>query len=511
MNHRSRTALAALAASALLITACGSGKSDSAGGSRSDGGVDASTLPDCPVDAFKEADGKVKVVLWTSHVGATLATTKAIADDYNASQDKVEVVVESQGITYDELRKQFESGVSAGQLPAIVAAEDTWTQYMIDNGKTMPAQACINADDDERAKAYDDMLPGVVAAYTANDVLWPGAFGASTVVLYFNQNHFEQAGLDPNNPPATYAELREASEKLQQTLGANNPNYRPLALRLDSWFVENTTSAMGETFVNNDNGRNGQRATEATIDNGATRDMLAWLADMHDSGLLNAVESSSFIDHYLAVATESSSMLLETSTSATLVDQITSSAEGLNIGDIVDEETAKGLEKFNGFKVPFKVGLGAGPALEDGGHGNGQVAGAAYYMTNTGSPEVISAAWDFLKFFNETENQVRWTREGSYMPTRAAAAAALDAEPTWHESQRGRWISTAYESMKNLDPDFPGPLAGPYSKIREIVASMLEEIALPNDKGAAGRIDAALGRASDEITRELEQYNRTTR
>ncbi|MCB1285543.1 MAG: extracellular solute-binding protein, partial [Microthrixaceae bacterium] len=203
--HRSRLAIAALAASALLGTACGEGTTDTGTEAPSDGGVNASTLPDCPVGAFENETGSTKVVLWTSAVGATLATLRSIATDYNSSQNKVEVVVETQGIKYEELRKNFETGVSAKQLPAIVMGEDTWTQYMIDNGVTMPAQACINADDDERAHAYDDMLPGVTAAYTSSEVLWPGAFGASTVVLYFNKNHFTAAGLDPENPPTTYA------------------------------------------------------------------------------------------------------------------------------------------------------------------------------------------------------------------------------------------------------------------------------------------------------------------
>lgn len=509
--HRSRLAIAALAASALLGTACGEGTTDTGTEAPSDGGVNASTLPDCPVGAFENETGSTKVVLWTSAVGATLATLRSIATDYNSSQNKVEVVVETQGIKYEELRKNFETGVSAKQLPAIVMGEDTWTQYMIDNGVTMPAQACINADDDERAHAYDDMLPGVTAAYTSSEVLWPGAFGASTVVLYFNKNHFTAAGLDPENPPTTYAEVQAAAEQLKASVGAGNDAYKPLALRLDSWFVENTTSAEGETFVNNDNGRNGKRATESTMNNPATVEMLDWLATMKDEGLLNTVESSSLIDHYLAVATESSSMLLETSTSATLVDQITSSAEGLDISQIVDEETAKQFEAFNGFKVPFTVGLGKGPSLSADKAGNGQVAGAAFYMTNSGSDAVVSGAWDFIKYFNDTPQQVRWTREGSYMPTRAAAVTELEADPAWADSQRGTWINTAYESMKDLDASFPGPLVGPYLKVRATVQSMLETIALPDSGGAADRVAPALDEAVAQITSDLANYNSTTR
>jgi sn-glycerol 3-phosphate transport system substrate-binding protein len=43
---------------------------------------------------------------------------------------------------------------------------------------------------------------------------WGVPFQRSTVVMYYNKELFKEAGLDPNKPPATWAELKEAATKL---------------------------------------------------------------------------------------------------------------------------------------------------------------------------------------------------------------------------------------------------------------------------------------------------------
>ncbi|MEZ5322397.1 MAG: extracellular solute-binding protein [Microthrixaceae bacterium] len=284
MHLRTRRILAVATVGLMSTAACGSGKSTDTG-SKSNGGVTASSLPKCPVDAFKKASGTTEVVFWHSYVGNTLAALTKIVDAYNASQSKVRVRLENQGQDYKELRRNFEAAATAKQLPALVGGEDTWTQYMIDNGLTMPAQACINDDSDPRAKV-SDVLPGVKAAYTVGGVQWPAAYGASTIMLYFNEDHFRKAGLDPANPPRTLAELRTAAEKLK---AAGVSGGAPFAMKLDPWFIENMSSAVGQTVVNHDNGRDGNRATASTLKNPKLTNILNWLAGMKRDGLLNAI------------------------------------------------------------------------------------------------------------------------------------------------------------------------------------------------------------------------------
>lgn len=469
---------AALFALTLVASACGKS---------GDGGGDGNAARgDCPVDAFKEASGTTKVVVWSSYVGKTQQTLEKLAAAYNASQDKVEVQVEVQGTSYAELLRKFQQAIPTGNLPAITIGEDTETQFMVDSGVVLPAQDCIEADEDPRAK-IDDLLPAVKAAYTVDGVQYPASMNVSTIVLYYNRDHFRRAGLDPDAPPKTLDELRTTAERLKAA-GVSN---RPFVMKQDPWFIEAWTTGAGETLVNNNNGRD-KTATAATLENDATRTALEWLAGMKRDGLLNAVAGTEGqINHYLAMATQDSSMLIETSTAITTID-------GVLTGTF--DPADLGLDP-NLKLPPISLDLGVAPNPGLTGAGRGQVGGGAWYLTNTGSDEVQSAAWDFVKFFNEVSNQVIWTQEGSYLPIRDAVRKDPTIEADWSTTNRGKWLATAYSALLTLDPDFPGALIGPYDKFRDALRTAQEAI-VQND----AEIGPALAKANADATKAIKDY-----
>lgn len=469
----------AVALLAVALLAAGCGKSD-------DGSNGTAAKGDCPVDAFKNGSGTTKVVVWSSYVGKTQQTLEKLAAAYNASQDRVEVQVEVQGTSYAELLRKFQQAIPTGNLPAITIGEDTETQFMIDSGVVLPAQDCIDADDDPRAK-IDDLLPAVKAAYTVDGVQYPASMNVSTVVLYYNRDHFRKAGLDPDSPPRTLEELRTAAERLKAS-GASN---RPFVMKQDPWFIEAWTTGAGQTLVNDNNGRD-KTATAATLENDATRTVLDWLAGMKRDGLLNPVPGTEGqINHYLAMATGDSSMLIETSTAITTIDGVL--AGTFDPADL-------GLDP--NLKLPpisLDLGVAPNPGLKEA--GRGQVGGGVWYITNTGSDEVQSAAWDFVKYFNEVTNQVTWTQEGSYLPIRDAVRKDPTVEADWTTSNRGKWLATAYGSLTTLDPDFPGALIGPYDKFRAALRTAQEAVVL-ND----GEVGAALAKAQADATKAIKDY-----
>ncbi len=123
--------LAVLMAGALIAAACGGDSGDSA-----DDGEGAA----CPVDALDDADGPVEVTLWHTYVGLTNETLNKLADEYNASQDRVEVQVENQGASYEELLRKYRQGIPSGDLPTIGIMEDTNTQFLADSGTIIPGE-----------------------------------------------------------------------------------------------------------------------------------------------------------------------------------------------------------------------------------------------------------------------------------------------------------------------------------------------------------------------------------
>ena len=91
-----------------------------------------------------------------------------------------------------------------------------------------------------------------------------------------------------------------------------------------------------------------------------------------------------------------------------------------------------------------------------------RVSGGAFFMTNTVPPEQQAAAWEFMKFMWQTENQVDWHLVGSYLPTTQAAANAPEVAAYWEDDLAGQLLKVAYDQLLQVDPESPGPQIGPY-------------------------------------------------
>ena len=280
--HRFRRWLVAPALGlALVASACGGSSGSSATGGSTPGTV---ALPDCPVHALDNATSPVTVTLWYQLSGKAATTLKTMVDQFNASQNKVKVDAELQGASYDELLNKYEQAIPTRQLPNIIVAEDTATQFLMDSNTILPAQACFNAD----GISTDQFVPAAVHHYSRGGALYPGTVSLSDILTYYNKNHFRRAGLDPNTPPATLDQVRADAEKIR----AAGVTDTPVVLLLDSWFIETQLTGSDQPVVNNDNGFGPGKTTEATFDTPETKAIFDWVKQMKDDGLLIPVQAT---------------------------------------------------------------------------------------------------------------------------------------------------------------------------------------------------------------------------
>ena len=456
-----RPFLLSCCAVALLATACG-------GGDDGGGGSSASGDGECPVDAIESAEGPVEIDLWHTEIGLNVKALQKIVDRYEESQDKVRVNLQFQGTFEEQLKKYEDASADPASLPDIVSPDDTVTQYMADSGTVIPVQSCIDADPEAKA-IYDDMVPIVEAAYSIEDVLWPGAFAAVGAATFINEDHFIAAGLDPEtDQPETLEQLRDVAEKIKAANIAGVTE--PLVMRIEAWPLEFLTSGAKQPVVNNDNGRSGL-ATESTYANDVTLEVLEYLNGMVEDGLLKYTDNADVIAPYLSMATQTSSMLIDSSSAIRTVD---GAVQGTLTPDQLGMDTGQDL---SGFSFPtLRLTVGEMPGLTE--PGRGQMGGAAWYIVAGEDDEKVSAAWDFMKYFNQTEQQVTWAVDGSSFPVRESAASDPELQAYWTDTQSGRWMAEAYKGFTTLDPEFPGPVIGPYREFRLEVKNGLESIVL---------------------------------
>lgn len=471
----------------LVVAGC-----SSPGSQRSDapGGTSGRNLPPCPIDALRTSSQPVEVIVWHTQQAKPGDTITELANQYNASQNKVRVRLESQGSSYEEIQRKFNSAVASKQLPGVLMVDDTFTQSMADSGVVLPAQSCIDADH------YDmsGFAKTAVDYFTVRGAVWPASANLGNVLLFYNRDHFRRAGLDPDKPPTTLAEVRAASEGIK----AAGIVDKPLVHEFSSWKTEFWLTGAHSPAVVNDNGRGSGTTDKAALEgNERARELFQWFAAMQSDGLLQAIPSAEGqINQYLAMAQQQASMLVESSSAATSVEAFLGG--NLNTGSLgngaLDTAKPNGLD----------ISAGPFPGMVPG--SKTQMGAAAWYITNTTPPEVQAAAWDFLKFMNTAEAQAKMFTGGSYLPYLRAAADEPSVQQAFTSTMSGRWLKIAYDEVLNIDPSFPGPLVGPYDQFREAVRKSQDALMF---SGASP--DAALHQAQQDTDSALAKYNREVR
>src|SRR5580698_6228778 len=265
------------AAAALFVTTLSGTAATAAVGSSTPAG--AASLPSCNLKALANHNGVVDITFWESASSANLPVLQSITSAFNSSQSKVHVTLVTQA-GYDDTWNKYLAGLSNGQLPDAVQLEDQRTQEAIDTGSFLPVQSCMNA-----AKySTSDYLPRPLAYWKVDGVQWALPFAVSAPILYYNQNSFTKAGLNPNDPPATLPQML-ADAKTLKASGSG------MGLVLDPWHLETWLASANQLFVNNKNGRSG-RATAGVFDTKTAVNIFSDLKQLVTSGAATTNPSS---------------------------------------------------------------------------------------------------------------------------------------------------------------------------------------------------------------------------
>ena len=419
--------------------------------------------------------GPVSITFWHSLTAANQNTLQALVESFNSSQNEVTVNLVFQGTYDDSLNKFLASSGRASELPAIIQIEEASTQLMIDSKEVTPVQDFIDSDN------YDlsNFEARVLDYYRVGDRLYSMPFNLSGPVLYYNKNDFREVGLDPEKPPQTLEDVKAYSEKLLQKDSSGNITRSGIALDVMPWHFEEMLAKAGALYANNGNGREG-RATEALFNGPEGKAIFEWWADMVKSGLaFNVGRNPTYADGLLAVASGRASMT------------ITTSAALRSIFDVIEAGGGKGVE--------LGVGPMPGPQSTDGGI---TVAGASLWIVKARPEAEQEAAWKFLKFLVEADQQATWYGGSGYFPIRRDA---LDKPAAQAAEAKYPYLRVAPQQLQEgaRNRATQGPILGPFSKIRsEVIATAIESMILTDTPP-----DEAIDNAAREATQLIKDYN----
>src|SRR5699024_7893563 len=141
-------------------------------------------------------------------VGGEVANiVEGLADEFEEENPGIKVNANFGG-SYAETMTQVMASVQAGNAPelAVLFSIDLFT--LLENDVIEELTPLFEDD------LLDDFYDGFMANSSVDDEVWSLPFQRSTIVLYYNKEAFEEAGLDPDSPPETWDELVEYGEKL---------------------------------------------------------------------------------------------------------------------------------------------------------------------------------------------------------------------------------------------------------------------------------------------------------
>jgi len=414
-----------------------------------------------------KAGEKVKVTFWHAMGGKLGESVQKMVDEYNKSQDKVLVEAVYQG-TYDESLQKFKAAGPDG--PGIIQVYEIGSRFMMDSGLIEPMQGFIDAD----KFSTKDLEANILNYYTFDGKLFSMPFNTSTPIMYYNKTAFKEAGLDPEKPPKTFEEYRDYAKKLTKKTG-NDTRYGS-SIALYGWFFEQLLATQAVHYVDNDNGRKA-KATKAVIDSKEGQNITNWIKAMIDDGSAvnlgrkTSETQAAFQAGRIAMTLDSTSVL------STMI---------------------------NGVGNKFEVGTAFLPRPTNA-NGGVIIGGASLWITNTKSDKEKWAAWEFVKWSASAKPQATWHLATGYFPITKLAYDEQSVKD-WHATKPQ--FKTAIDQLRASKPSpaTQGAVIGVFPQARQVVESAMENVVL----GKANS-EQALKDAAAEITKSIENYNKTTK
>lgn len=399
-----------------------------------------------------------------------IAVIQGIVDAFMAENDNVVIRVESSSTNYEELFNNALRSAEQGLAPHIVQVEEGLVQLAVDSGYFVPISDIAT---EEQLASLDDLLGPVREFYNLGEEVWGIPWNSSNPVFYYNRDMFRTAGLDPDVPPRTFAEVLTACEAIAAALPdlpscANWP--------MVSWFPEQWVSMQGGLIVNNGNGREA-RPTEVYYDSPEMLNVVNFMQEMAQRGFYRYT--------------------------GTPQDYVGEAGTFLTRRSAMTINSTAGISNFIAFSGRLGVDLGVArlPIPNEDATNGVTMGGAALFVTAGHSDAELQAAADFIFFLTNTENDMAWHMGSGYFPNRVTSLEQLTANGWFEQNPFYRVaIDQLNDSQRNAAT--AGAVIGPSATVRGYLIEAIQSV-VDGGQDPLTALQAARTRAE----RELADYN----
>lgn len=249
--------------------------------------------------------------------------------------------------------------------------------------------AIVPFDDFAKSEAEQQWLKGFYPAFMLNSQTggktWGVPFQRSTVVMYWNKQAFKEAGLDPEQPPATWAELKDMAAKLTKRDASGKVTQYGVQIPSSGfpYWLFQTLSTTNGVILANDTGN------QVRFDDPKVIEALQYWVDLGKSGVhpKGVVEWGTTPKDFF----EQKAAIIYTTTG--------------NLTNIRNN-------------APFEFGVAMIPGNARKGSPTG---GGNFYLFKKSTPEQQKAAFQFIHWMTRPERAAQWSIDTGYVATSAAA------------------------------------------------------------------------------------------
>ena len=374
----------------------------------------------------------VEITFWHAMNGDLEKSLQSLTDKFMTQNPNIKVTLQNQS-SYPELQQKITATTASPKdLPTMTQAYADWMLNPIADDLVVDLKPYIE-NETLKFDNYEDILENFRNVNTRDGKVYGIPFSKSTEVIWYNKDLFKELNLEV---PTTYEELANVAKTITEKKGIVGAGFDSLN-NFYTTFLKNE----GVTFDNN---------TDVT-DEASVKAVNYYL-----NGIKEGYFRIAGTDKYLSgpFANETLGMYI-----------------GSNAGESFVKQSVDGK---------FEVGVAAYPGEYS------MQQGTDLYVFSNATAEQRTAAYEYLKFLTDTENQITWAKETGYMPSRQSAIES--------------------EEYQNSDSLVPAVLSG-------VAEGLYTNPILPGAdrayKEAAVVMEGILADKNSDVSKKLEEYKNT--
>ena len=321
---------------------------------------------------FSGVEPADSVTFWTNHPGGSMNIEKQIIADFK-EESGIDVKLVTAGASYEEVSQKFQTAQNSDDVGDMVVVSDATWFTNFSNESLLPVDKALEAAESDTSTYQETLFND----YLYEDAHYAVPYSRSTPLFYYNKDMYKKAGLD-DTAPATWADVKDNSEKLQKEKAADSAFSYPKEDSYPAWILGNMVWGYGGGWSND--------WDMSAMTSPETVEAVQFAQDSTQDGWAN-VSSGAPEDDFAAGAT--SQILASTGSLAGILDS-----------------------------ADFEVGVGFMPGGPEETEKVVPTGGSGVGISAKSSPEEQLASAMFLDFLTSSENTATFSGGTGYLPVR---------------------------------------------------------------------------------------------